>query len=96
MTAEHIGLRSNRNSHNRAMHLEPTMNGAESGREGQPLVSVIVPTYNYGALIAETLERLQRQTLANWECIAVDDGSTDHTAEVVARGAAKKVYAELS
>jgi glycosyltransferase involved in cell wall biosynthesis len=51
----------------------------------QPLVSVIIPTYNYGALIVETLKSLGRQTLTDWECIVVDDGSTDDTAEIVAR-----------
>jgi glycosyltransferase involved in cell wall biosynthesis len=51
----------------------------------EPLVSVIVPTHNYGKLISETLNSLQRQTLADWECIVVDDGSTDDTSEVVAR-----------
>jgi glycosyltransferase involved in cell wall biosynthesis len=46
---------------------------------------VIVPTYNYGSFIGETLECLRAQTYANWECIVVDDGSTDDTAERVAR-----------
>ena len=49
----------------------------------QPLVSVIVPCYNYGRFIAETLKSLQNQTLQNWECVVVDDGSTDNSAEVV-------------
>lgn len=49
----------------------------------QPLVSVIVPCYNYGRFIAETIQSIQRQTYNNWECIVVDDGSTDNTAEVV-------------
>ena len=49
----------------------------------QPLVSVIVPTYNYGCFIEETLECLRAQTYVNWECIVVDDGSTDDTAERV-------------
>ena len=60
------------------------MTGRETNNTGRPLVSVIVPTYNYGALIGETLECLRRQTLADWECVVVDDGSTDDTAEVVA------------
>jgi glycosyltransferase involved in cell wall biosynthesis len=47
------------------------------------LVSVIVPSYNYGHLIAETLSCVQAQTLKNWECLVVDDGSTDNTEEVV-------------
>lgn len=49
-----------------------------------PLVSVIVPTYNYGHLISQTLASLLAQTYPHWECIVVDDGSTDNTREVVA------------
>lgn len=47
------------------------------------LISVIVPAYNYGHLIAQTLENLLLQTWQNWECIVVDDGSNDNTSEVV-------------
>jgi glycosyltransferase involved in cell wall biosynthesis len=56
--------------------------------EPRPLVSVVVPTYNYGRFIGETLEALRAQTHAAWECVVVDDGSTDDTEEVVARAAA--------
>lgn len=49
------------------------------------MVSVIVPSYNYGHFIGATLESLQTQTFANWECIVIDDGSTDDTADVVSR-----------
>ena len=48
-----------------------------------PLVSVIIPTYNYGHLIQETLDCLVRQTYQNWEAIVVDDGSTDNTKEII-------------
>jgi glycosyltransferase involved in cell wall biosynthesis len=48
-----------------------------------PLISIIIPTFNYGHLLAETLESVVRQTYINWECLIIDDGSTDHTAEVV-------------
>src|SRR5215831_15925290 len=48
-----------------------------------PLVSVIVPAYNYGSLIGETLDSLRNQTYNNWECWVIDDGSTDNTSEVV-------------
>ena len=47
------------------------------------LVSVIVPAFNYGHLIKQTLDNLLLQTWQNWECIIVDDGSIDNTAEVV-------------
>ena len=56
-----------------------------SSRTPEAVVSVIVPSYNYGHLIGATFESLQAQTLPNWECIVIDDGSTDDTAEVVAR-----------
>lgn len=46
------------------------------------LVSIIIPCYNYGWLLAETLESVIAQTYPNWECIIIDDGSTDTTSAV--------------
>lgn len=48
-----------------------------------PLVSIIIPTFNRAHLIAETLDSILAQTYANWECIIVDDGSNDDTDEVI-------------
>ncbi|MDT8415690.1 MAG: glycosyltransferase family 2 protein [Flavobacteriaceae bacterium] len=48
-----------------------------------PLVSIIIPTFNRAHLIGETLDSVLAQTYANWECIIVDDGSTDNTDAVV-------------
>lgn len=48
------------------------------------LVSIIIPTYNRANIIGETLNSILAQTYTKWECIVVDDGSTDNTAEVMA------------
>jgi glycosyltransferase involved in cell wall biosynthesis len=48
-----------------------------------PLVSIIIPTYNRAHLIAETLDSIIAQAHTNWECIIVDDDSTDNTEAVV-------------
>lgn len=49
-----------------------------------PDISVVIPAYNRGALIAETLRSLLAQTVPAQEIIVVDDGSTDDTAAVAA------------
>jgi glycosyltransferase involved in cell wall biosynthesis len=48
----------------------------------RPLVSVIIPCYNQGEFLSFAFRSLQEQSLTQWECIVVDDGSTDNTAEV--------------
>lgn len=50
---------------------------------GSPLVSIIIPTYNRAHLMGETLDSVIAQTNYNWECIVVDDGSTDYTAKLM-------------
>lgn len=47
------------------------------------LVSIIIPTFNRSHLIGETLDSVIKQTYKNWECIVVDDGSTDYTDELM-------------
>ena len=42
-----------------------------------PQVTVVIPCYNYAAFIADAIRSVQAQTFENWECIIVDDGSTD-------------------
>ena len=47
------------------------------------LVSVIMPTYNCGKYIAQSLDSVISQTITDWEVQIVDDCSTDNTAEVI-------------
>jgi glycosyltransferase involved in cell wall biosynthesis len=58
-------------------------------------ITVVIPCYNYGGYISETLDSLLKQTYGNWEAIIVDDGSTDNTKEIVAdyvRGDNRFIY----
>lgn len=48
------------------------------------LISIIMPTYNCGRFIAESINSVLAQTHTNWELLIVDDCSADNTAEVVA------------
>ena len=47
------------------------------------ILSIVIPTYNRSGLLEKTLDSIQAQSYGRWECIVVDDGSTDHTAAVV-------------
>ena len=49
-----------------------------------PRVAVIVPAYGVAHLLGEALDSLQAQTLADWECIVIDDGAPDDVASAVA------------
>lgn len=54
-----------------------------------PDVSVIVPAYNVAPYVGECLNSLRNQELANLEILVIDDGSIDHTADIVAEFAAE-------
>ncbi len=55
----------------------------------KPQVSIIMATYNRSGFISESLDSIIKQSFKNWECIIVDDGSTDDSAEVI------KTYLEM-
>ena len=48
-----------------------------------PLVSVIMPVYNGANTIKVALQSLLAQSYSNWECIIVNDGSTDNTIHIL-------------
>ncbi len=45
------------------------------------LVSIVIPTYNRADLLANAVNSVIKQDYSNWECIIVDDNSTDETRE---------------
>lgn len=51
----------------------------------KPAVSILIPTFNYGNYIGETLSNILNQSFTDWECIILDDGSTDDTRAIVGR-----------
>ena len=57
---------------------------AIASRCGHTRSAMVVPAYNASETIAETLDAILAQTYGNWECIVVNDGSTDET-ESIAR-----------
>jgi len=42
-------------------------------------IGVVIPAYNAGHFLGEAIESVRAQRLENWECLIVDDGSTDET-----------------
>jgi glycosyltransferase involved in cell wall biosynthesis len=53
--------------------------------KGFPLISIVIPAYNCALYVEETFRSVQKQSFTDWEIIFVNDGSTDSTAEVLAR-----------
>lgn len=45
--------------------------------------SIVIPCYNRALTVRSTIESVQQQTFSDWECIVVDDGSSDNTKEVI-------------
>jgi hypothetical protein len=77
----------------------PARGGAGSGRArrrrltaaafAMPRVSVVIPVFNNALTVAETIESALAQTYAEAEIIAIDDGSTDASADVLGRYAGR-------
>ena len=57
----------------------------------KPRVSVIIPTFNRGYCLEESIRSVLQQSFADFELIVVDDGSTDNTSELVGQFPAVKL-----
>lgn len=54
-----------------------------------PLITISIPAYNLGSYLSKTLDSILNQTYQNFEVILVDDASTDHTPDTMAKYADK-------
>lgn len=54
-----------------------------------PLISIIIPCYNQSAFVEACLNAVSKQTYTHWECLLIDDGSTDNTGEICKNWAAR-------
>lgn len=51
--------------------------------DSMPLISIIMPVYNGERFLSEAIESIIAQTYENWELLAVDDGSTDKSLQII-------------
>lgn len=54
-------------------------------KNNKPLVSIIVPCYNQALFLDECLQSVHNQVYINWECIIINDGSSDNTEEIAGK-----------
>lgn len=57
-----------------------------------PMVSVIIPTFNYAEFISDSIDSVLTQTFKDLEIIVVDDGSTDNTKDILQKYSNKIKY----
>ena len=69
--------------------IDDVVHGRAPVKEGDPLVSVVVPVYNMEEYLRKCLDSIVSQTLRRIEIICVDDGSTDGSASILGEYAAK-------
>lgn len=53
--------------------------------EVEIIISIIVPTYNRSSVINRAIKSIKEQTFQKWECLVVDDFSTDNSSEIIGK-----------
>jgi len=61
------------------------MSSPDFGTPNLPVISVIMPAYNAARFLPDAIESVLNQSYTNLELVLVNDASTDHTTEIVAR-----------
>jgi glycosyltransferase involved in cell wall biosynthesis len=74
--------------------ISPLDDTTEGGR--RPSVSVVIPVYNAASLLERGLAALAATQRVDWECIVVDDGSTDASSLVATRWGARVLHTVCS
>ena len=64
-----------------------SLNMPPEGARRDPLVSILLPTYNRVELLRRAVKSIQQQTLADWELLVVNDASTDGTRDFLDKAA---------
>ena len=59
------------------------VDGISSSKGKKPLVSVVLPIYNGSEFLVEAIQSILNQSFTNFEVIAIDDGSTDDSIEII-------------
>lgn len=65
--------------------LKLTLSGSTVSSVSAPLVSFILVNWNYGRYVGATIDSIIRQTYSHFECLVVDNGSTDESVEIIRR-----------
>ena len=60
-----------------------------------PLVSVIIPSYNHALFVGETITSILNQSYPDFEIVITDDGSRDHTPDVIRQFSDRRINLEV-
>lgn len=77
-------VKASKNVKSKPLLIQSSTTSSEKGEMSKkPLVSFIMPVYNAEMFVVETINSILQQTYTNWECVIVDDCSTDDSYNVI-------------